>query len=320
MGTETLYVSSTGQSMASRVSPAIARAGTFIDRGPKKRTDLAFLNNTNKPAILIEVCFVDSSTDANLYRTNFEKICQAIAESMSGASVPVDPPPVEPPTTEPPPVDPPPVSGDNQVNIVGEIKGHCSVYINGELIIGSEEYEPVVDLQFAKVGDVTVTINGQEFHNWPGTTEPPDPVDPPIKSNCTNVICTVFGGSSDPNNSAYSPYDKITDTEISVALPFKFQGSRPAVRVINRANRKECVCQIRDVGPWLIDDNYWDGNQRSLAETCYLNNQPLPRGPHAGKKCNGAGIDITPGAAKAIGLSGKGNVDFQVIGQGKEVS
>ena len=76
MGTECLYI--TQEQLADDVSAAIAVAGDFIDRGPKKRTDLFFLNNTSKPAILIEVCFVDSQHDVNLYRGNFHAICRAI--------------------------------------------------------------------------------------------------------------------------------------------------------------------------------------------------------------------------------------------------
>ena len=46
-----------------------------------------FLNNTNKPAILIETCFVDSKADVDLYHRNFELICTAIAESITGQSI-----------------------------------------------------------------------------------------------------------------------------------------------------------------------------------------------------------------------------------------
>ena len=82
MGTEVCYYSQ--PMLAMEVSKNIANAGGFIDRGAKQRTGLYFLKNTNKPAILIEVCFVDSITDVELYKANFEKICQAIAKSLIG--------------------------------------------------------------------------------------------------------------------------------------------------------------------------------------------------------------------------------------------
>lgn len=76
-GTEVLYTSQ--QKLAAEVSAAIATAGGFVNRGAKQRTNLSFLNRCAKPAILIEVCFVDSKADADLYRKNFEAICKSIA-------------------------------------------------------------------------------------------------------------------------------------------------------------------------------------------------------------------------------------------------
>jgi N-acetylmuramoyl-L-alanine amidase len=85
MGTECLYL--TQLDLAADVADAIANAGKLIDRGPKKRTDLAFLNGTDEPAILIETCFVDSQADADLYRQNFDQICNAIAQAIVGETI-----------------------------------------------------------------------------------------------------------------------------------------------------------------------------------------------------------------------------------------
>jgi N-acetylmuramoyl-L-alanine amidase len=82
MGTECLYL--TQSTLAADVASAIADSGHFLDRGAKKRTDLFFLNKTDAPSILIETCFVDSKPDADLYRKNFEAICTAIADAISG--------------------------------------------------------------------------------------------------------------------------------------------------------------------------------------------------------------------------------------------
>lgn len=81
MGTECLYV--TESTLANQIADAIASVG-FLDRGAKKRTDLYFLNNTDKPAVLIEVCFVDSETDAGIYSSQFDLICEAIASAIVG--------------------------------------------------------------------------------------------------------------------------------------------------------------------------------------------------------------------------------------------
>lgn len=95
MGCEVLYVSQL--ELARRVSEAIADGGDFIDRGPKQRSDLFFLNNTEAPAILIETAFVDSEIDCALYRQNFDLICAAIAEAIADEDIEPQPEP-EPPS------------------------------------------------------------------------------------------------------------------------------------------------------------------------------------------------------------------------------
>ena len=91
MGTECLYVTQGG--LADAMADSIAGVG-FKDRGPKKRTDLFFLNNTEEPAILIEVCFVDSAADVELYKAEFDKVCDAIAIVLGGEGAqPVPPEP-----------------------------------------------------------------------------------------------------------------------------------------------------------------------------------------------------------------------------------
>src|SRR6516164_4307378 len=106
-GVEVLYV--TQESLARELSAAIASAGHFTNRGPKYRGDLAFLNNTNEPAVLIETCFCDNTGDSNLYNQHYDDICHAIAEELSGQTIPIEPP-VEPPIE--PPIEPP--SGEPQ--------------------------------------------------------------------------------------------------------------------------------------------------------------------------------------------------------------
>ena len=91
-----------------------------------------------------------------------------------------------------------------------------------------------------------------------------------------------------------------------MALPYRFEGGRPQVIVINRNTGKECVCEIVDVGPWNIDDPYWTLGSRPQAESGT---------DKKGRQTNKAGIDLTPGAAKAIGLSGKGIVDWSFANQ-----
>lgn len=83
MGTECLYV--TQEQLAGSIAKAVAACG-LTNRGAKKRTDLFFLNQTEKPSVLIEVCFVDSSADADVYKSAFEQICEAIATVIGGGN------------------------------------------------------------------------------------------------------------------------------------------------------------------------------------------------------------------------------------------
>ena len=124
MGVECLYVSQA--SLAGEISQSIAEAGDFIDRGAKKRTDLAFLNGCDQPSILIETCFVDSTADAASYDACFEEICDAIATAIGGdGEVEVVPPPGEVITPPSKPVQQPTIRLD--VEVVGDV----TIIING---------------------------------------------------------------------------------------------------------------------------------------------------------------------------------------------
>ncbi|MDR2939552.1 MAG: N-acetylmuramoyl-L-alanine amidase [Clostridiales bacterium] len=91
VGTEVFYYDSKG--LADKVSNAVAGASGLINRGGKINKSLMFLNSTKMPAILIEVCFVDSVADVNIYNSKFDAICLAIAEAVSGKklNIPVAP-------------------------------------------------------------------------------------------------------------------------------------------------------------------------------------------------------------------------------------
>jgi hypothetical protein len=123
MGVECLYV--TQGALSGEISSAIADCG-FIARGAKKRTDLYFLNSTEMPSILIETCFVDSTADAEVYRENFDAICEAIAGVLGGAEEVEQPPPGE--ERPPRPERPPPVQPPGRVDI--QVSGNVVVTIN----------------------------------------------------------------------------------------------------------------------------------------------------------------------------------------------
>jgi len=164
MGCEVLYV--TQETLAEQVSAAIAAAGHFKDRGEKYRGDLAFLNGTSKPAVLIETWFCDSSADCANGRQYRDAICQAIAEKIADVELDdvTEPPPVEPPDPDRPPVD---ITEANVVEIIGHVTGDVTVFFNGSMVSGHPNCEHIVDLTLEKKGDVMVIINGQEFHQSP---------------------------------------------------------------------------------------------------------------------------------------------------------
>jgi|GEM_PF-1467085 len=82
MGAEVLYKTASDQAIITVNS--MVTASKLKNRGAKYRDNLGFLNNTHKPAILIEICFCDSKADADIYNGKFDDICRAIAESIAG--------------------------------------------------------------------------------------------------------------------------------------------------------------------------------------------------------------------------------------------
>jgi uncharacterized protein (TIGR02594 family) len=113
----------------------------------------------------------------------------------------------------------------------------------------------------------------------------------------TRITATYFGGPK----SAYDGGRPIDDNVPGVALPHRFEGPRPRVRVTNCKTGASVDCDIVDVGPWNTHDPYWETNSRPQAETGV---------DTTGRKTNSAGIDLTLAAAKAIQIDGKGLVDW----------
>jgi len=120
-GTEVLYV--TQSALAGQLSAAIADAGEFIDRGGKYNGGLAFLNGTEMPSVLLEICFVDSEADCENYTAFFNDIVDAMANVLSG-KVGTD-------EELPPPelVVPGPIP---RIDI--EVSGEVLIFVNGEQV------------------------------------------------------------------------------------------------------------------------------------------------------------------------------------------
>jgi N-acetylmuramoyl-L-alanine amidase len=95
IGTEVLHL--TQPTAAARVSKAMADSGGLINRGAKHRTNLSWLNKTARPALILEVIFVNSREDVRLFRLNFSSICLAISQSILNRPVTLPPSTAEPP-------------------------------------------------------------------------------------------------------------------------------------------------------------------------------------------------------------------------------
>jgi N-acetylmuramoyl-L-alanine amidase len=239
-GTEVLYV--TQEELAREVSEAIALAGRLANRGAKYRSDLYVLNNTEMPAILLEVCFCDNTSDSEKYRQNYAEICEAIAMAIVPAPAEAEPP-------------------------------------------GEAETPKRPPLMHPDRGGVV------------------------FMPNHTGITCTVFGGEADPQQSAYDGH-WIDDQELGCALPYKWRETTPPrIFVFNLDNAQTAYCEVVDVGPWNTDDkDYVLGPDRPQAETGF---------DTWSRPTNGAGIDLTPGAAKAIGIDGLGKVCWSFV-RGKD--
>ncbi len=72
---------------AERVQSALCELG-FRDRGIKDGSHLYVIKNTKAPAVLVEVCFVDTKKDAELYQSiGVDRIARALAEAITGEKI-----------------------------------------------------------------------------------------------------------------------------------------------------------------------------------------------------------------------------------------
>ncbi len=82
-GVESLVYDLTGikYEMAQEINAQLETIG-FVNLGVQARPNLVVLKRTNMPAVLVEVGFINSNTDNQLFDTNFEDIANAIASGI----------------------------------------------------------------------------------------------------------------------------------------------------------------------------------------------------------------------------------------------
>ncbi len=67
--------------MANNINQQLENVG-FVNQGVNERTDLVVLNRTQMPAVLVEVGFINTDADNQLFDDRFNNIAQAIAEGI----------------------------------------------------------------------------------------------------------------------------------------------------------------------------------------------------------------------------------------------
>lgn len=124
----------------------------------------------------------------------------------------------------------------------------------------------------------------------------PSPADQQKPGVQQGIMATYF---KDPVV-AYADVPKGWNDRPGCALPYRFPpGPRPKVKVTSVRTKQSVICDVIDVGPHNINDPYWlKPGGRPVAES---------------GKTNKAGIDLTPAAAKAIGLNGLEKVDWEFV-------
>ncbi|EQF25107.1 N-acetylmuramoyl-L-alanine amidase family protein [Clostridioides difficile CD160] len=86
MGTETIYKTNNGKIYAEKVNSKLSIV--FKNRGAKSDVrGLYWFSHTKAPAILIEVCFVDSKADTDYYIKNKNTIAKLIAEGILNKNI-----------------------------------------------------------------------------------------------------------------------------------------------------------------------------------------------------------------------------------------
>lgn len=82
-GVETLVYSAYGEAarLAARIGRRLAQAG-FEDLGIRPQPSLAVLNRTKMPAVLVEVGFLNTDADNQIFDQRFEEVAQAVADGI----------------------------------------------------------------------------------------------------------------------------------------------------------------------------------------------------------------------------------------------
>jgi hypothetical protein len=130
------------------------------------------------------------------------------------------------------------------------------------------------------------------------------------------VVCEVFA-------TQYHGY-----TRYEVALPHRdlkdrYLKGKGALKVVISRKKGRIRAPVKEVGPWNIRDDYWKSRKKRdmwdnlkrckpEAEAAYFNNYNRGKDQFGREVLNPAGVDLTPRAAKRLGLKKYQNAWLQV--------
>ena len=82
-GVETLVYNQYGEAarLANNINSQLEQVG-FENQGVNERSDLVVLNRTQMPSVLVEVGFINTDSDNQIFDERFEDIARAIAEGI----------------------------------------------------------------------------------------------------------------------------------------------------------------------------------------------------------------------------------------------
>lgn len=131
-GTEVWYhPGSSAESYAESVSAELASALGLRNRGPKATMGLYVLNRTTMPAILVEVCFVDTEQDADAWHaTSWDALVGAVVRGLGGDYAAPEPEPQGPTPEE--------VEAERVAGLPDALKGYSDMW-PGDWYLGAAQ-------------------------------------------------------------------------------------------------------------------------------------------------------------------------------------
>lgn len=131
-GTEVWYhEGSSAESYAESVSAELASALGLRNRGPKATMGLYVLNRTTMPAILVEVCFVDTEQDADAWHaTSWDALVGAVVRGLGGDYAAPEPEPQGPTPEE--------VEAERVAGLPDALKGYSDMW-PGDWYLGAAQ-------------------------------------------------------------------------------------------------------------------------------------------------------------------------------------